>query len=92
MSLSPAFSIQSGEGGTGVVLATGSVLDNYNQGSGDPTGELNKFDLVSVTFDGVAKSILFNNDVSDAVGFDNMLFGDLVAVVRKPYVSNHFNL
>ena len=87
MSLSPAFSIYSGEGGTGVMLASGSILNNFNQGTGDPNGQLNKFDLVSATFDGVAKSIVFNNDVSDAVGFDNMLFGDLVGAVRNLYVS-----
>jgi hypothetical protein len=72
-----SINIYDGLDGTGNLLATLPLPinnDDYNTCTGDPNGWYCNWDEVSVSFNGIAKSIVFIGP-SDYVGFDDMTFG-----------------
>lgn len=82
-----SLTVYDGLGGTGNVLAvsnfpaTGTIA-----GGGDPNGDFNIWQIISVPFTGVAKSIVFGG-VQNQIGFDDITFGSLTPGVETP-VSN----
>ncbi|RMG93887.1 MAG: hypothetical protein D6706_14650, partial [Chloroflexi bacterium] len=73
---SGSVTVYDGLDGTGNVLATLSLTENFNTcgASGDPTGDFACWDSVGVTFTGVAKSVNFSG-AANLVGFDQITLG-----------------
>lgn len=73
--------------GTGNILATSNFpATGSNPSGGDPTGAFNIWQIISVPFTGVAKSIVFGG-VQNQIGFDDITFGSTTPGVETP-VSN----
>lgn len=72
--------------GTGNIIGS-TTFDGLGQlpedEGGDPDGENNIFDIVSVPIDGIGFSILFSG-VENQVGFDNITFGSVTPVQTCP--------
>ena len=68
--------VYDGLNGTGNVLATLSLLTNFNNGGcvGDPNGQACHWDPVGVSFLGTAMSVDFGG-VANQAGFDNITLG-----------------
>lgn len=68
--------VYDGLDGTGNLLASLPLPINWEDGgcTGDPTGAFCNWDPVGVTFDGVARSVLFIG-VANQCGFDDITFG-----------------
>ncbi len=77
--------VYSGLNGTGSVLATLSLLTNFNNGGcvGDPNGQACHWDAVGVSFAGIAHSVDFGG-VANNAGFDNITLGSARPGVPEP--------
>lgn len=75
-----SFTIYSGLNGTGSVLASASLSQNYDLNcSGDPNGAYCHWDLVSVTVGGIAHSVVFSG-TSNLIAFDDVTFENIGVV------------
>jgi hypothetical protein len=79
--------IYDGLNATGNVLATLNFpATGTNPSGGDPNGAFNIWQVISVPFNGVAKSVLYGG-VQNQIGFDDITFGSLTPGYETP-VSN----
>lgn len=79
--------IYDGLNGTGNILATANFpATGTNNAGGDPTGAFNIWQIISVPFTGVAKSVLFGG-VQNQIGFDDITFGSLDPGVQTPVTN-----
>ena len=68
-------SVYDGLNATGNLIGSISLADNWdNNCSGDPRGEYCNWDVGSIAFGAIAKSIDFGGTVNN-VGYDNVTFG-----------------
>jgi hypothetical protein len=79
-----SITIYDGLNGTGNVLALANFpATGTNPTGGDPNGQFNIWQILSVPFTGVAKSVVFGG-VQNQIGFDDITFGSLTPGVETP--------
>lgn len=72
--------IYSGLNGTGTVLASATLSQNYNLGcTGDPSGTYCHWDLVTLNVGGIGHSVVFSG-TSNLIGFDDITFENIGVV------------
>ncbi|SDR66197.1 thrombospondin type 3 repeat-containing protein [Christiangramia echinicola] len=76
-SSSGSVSVYDGLNGNGNLLGTVDLPDNLDPNCiGDPNGTFCSWDIISVAFNGIAQSVVFNG-AANYIGFDDVTFGSL---------------
>jgi hypothetical protein len=73
--------------GTGNLLGSTSIPANFNLNcTGDPNGDFCHWDVISVPFTGLAKSVVFSG-TNNQIGFDDVTFGSVTPGCSIPTLS-----
>lgn len=82
-----SLTVYDGLNGTGNVLAVSNFpATGTNPTGGDPNGSFNIWQIISVPFSGVAKSVVFGG-VQNQIGFDDITFGSTTPGVQTPVTN-----
>lgn len=75
-----SITVYSGLNGTGAVLASAALSQNYNLNcTGDPTGNYCHWDLVTLNVGGIAHSVVFSG-TDNLIAFDDITFENIGVV------------